>query len=68
MKKNLSNKSKAMLWVLGAVLSIILMVAVHAGRSIYPNLAAFFVIGCILSIIVCGAKALEEFGKFSLKI
>ena len=68
MKKNLSNKSKAMLWILGAILSIVLMVAVHAGHSTYPNLAAFFVVGCILSTIACVIQALQEFDIYSLKI
>lgn len=68
MKKVISHKTKALLWVFGAILSIVFMCIGHAFRSEYPNLAAFLVVGCSLSMTLCALYAYFEFEEHSLKL
>lgn len=68
MKKVISSKSKALLWILGVILSIVFMCIGHTFRSEYPNLGAFMVIGCGASMVVCVLNAYFKFEEDSLKL
>ncbi len=66
MKKMLSAKTEALIWVLRAIFALVLLIAAHYYRSGEALLSGIVIIACILFIAFCLGNAYVKFKRIKI--